>query len=60
MPGTGVPGTEGVQGTAQEAAPGNLTEGIPGIAQEAVLGIVSEAVRVVLLKIFYYLWIKFH
>ena len=60
MPGTGVPGTEVVQGTAQEAAPGNLTGGIPGIAQEAVLGIVSEAVRVVLLKIFYYLWIKFH
>ena len=52
VPGTGVPGTEGVQGTAQEAAPSNLTEGIPGIAPEAVLGIVSEAVRVVLLKIF--------
>ena len=60
MPGTAGPDTVVVQGTAQEAAPGNLTEGIPGIAQEAVLGIVSEAVRVVLLKIFYYLWIKFH
>ena len=52
VPGTGVPGTVVVQGTAQEAALGNLTEGIPGIAPEAVLGIVSEAVRVVLLKIF--------
>ena len=52
MPGTAGPDTVVVQGTAQEAALGNLTEGIPGIAPEAVLGIVSEAVRVVLLKIF--------
>ena len=40
MPGTAVPGTEVVQGTAQEAGLGNLTEGILGTAQGAVLGIV--------------------